>query len=426
MRTVGIIAEYNPFHMGHRYHIAQAKKRTGADYCVIVLSGNFVQRGEPAVFEKSLRTEAALRCGADLVLELPVPFATGSAEDFASGAVALLSRLGTVDDLCFGSEWGNEELLKDIARLLVHEPEGFQTALLEEMKKGLTWPQARIAALSRLGHLTGEEAQILSLPNHILAVEYLKALLRQNSSIRPLAVKRRGRGYHDCRIDPAQEGEMASASGLRALLKEAGLQGGSKNPAAWGRSPSILEGLVPPQVLPLYQSQRPLFSEDFSPLLNQAMVSLMREARSFQGFEGITPDLSRRMERVLLNWEGWEGRIRQLKTRQFTYTRISRCLCHLLLGVAAADMKEYRKAGYALYGRVLGFRRQAAPLLKAIDANSSIPLIRKTAGCQKELSPLAARMMETDISASHLWHSVYWSKYGVSLKNEYNRGLVIL
>ncbi|HJB08033.1 MAG TPA: nucleotidyltransferase family protein [Candidatus Enterocloster faecavium] len=418
MRVVGIIAEYNPFHKGHQYHIARAKEVTGADYCIVVLSGNFVQRGEPAIYEKFLRTEAALRCGADLVLELSSPFASGSAEDFASGASALLSALGTVDYLCFGSEQGDETRLMNIARMLVQEPEGFRPLLLTGLKNGLTWPQARISALTGLGCLTQEEAKLLSQPNHILGIEYCKALLRQNSSIRPVTILRRGKGYHDQEIDSFPQGEMASATGLRARMK--------CPPECVSSLSHPLEGQVPPEALPLYQSQQPVFPEDFSAVLNYALLSCLQDERSFSCYEGITADLSQRMERVLLDWTDWEGRIRQLKTRQMTYTRISRCLCHLLLKITAADMEAYRDGGYAFYGRILGFKRQAAPLLKAVQKNSSIPLITRTAGCEKLLSGPALSILRTDFYASHLWHSVYCSKYGASMKNEFNRGMVIL
>ena len=414
MRTVGIIAEYNPFHNGHKFHIREAKRKTNADYCVVVLSGDFVQRGEPAVYDKMLRTKAALLGGADLVLELPAPFACGSAEDFASCGVSLLSSLGAVDFLCFGSEWGELGLLWDTAALLAQEPENFSPLFQAQLKKGLTWPQARIKALAALGQLTEEKEKLLSLPNHILAIEYCKALIRQKSSLKPVAIGRKGKGYHDDSIGQNGE-EMASASGLRRLLKE-GLS---------------LRGQVPDEVLDLYQKQRPLFSSDFSSLLNQSLLSCKGEwgnlkSRRYDCFEGIHSDLARRMDHVLLNWDNWEGRVRQLKTRQLTYTRISRSLCHILLGITKEDMDSYRQAGFGLYGRVLGFRRQAAPLLKSLKENSSIPLITRTAQAEKQLIPPAANMLRTDFYASHLWHSVYWSKYGVQLKNEFNHGLVIL
>lgn len=143
MKTVGIIAEYNPFHNGHAYQIAKARELTGAEYVVIVMSGNFVQRGQPAVMEKSIRAEAALLCGADVVLELPVHYSTASAEYFASGAVALLHRLGVVDALCFGSECGEIGRLSKLADALLTEDEAFKSLLKKRLKEGIPYPQAR-------------------------------------------------------------------------------------------------------------------------------------------------------------------------------------------------------------------------------------------------------------------------------------------
>lgn len=151
MRVTGIIAEYNPFHGGHQYQIARAKELSGADYCVVAMSGDFVQRGEPAVYSKYLRARAALACGADLVLEIPSLFATGSAEDFASCGVALLSGLGAVDTLCFGSECGDTAPLLRAARYLTGGSAEYEDLLREGIKSGLTWPAARSRALKVLG-----------------------------------------------------------------------------------------------------------------------------------------------------------------------------------------------------------------------------------------------------------------------------------
>ncbi len=150
MKTVGIIAEYNPFHNGHAFQLAKAKEITGADYAVVVMSGNFVQRGFPAIMEKSLRAESALLCGADVVIELPVHYASASAEYFASGAVSLLDRLGVVDFLCFGSECGDIDVLSSLADMLLAEDNSFRESLKSHLKKGASYPQARSDALRAL------------------------------------------------------------------------------------------------------------------------------------------------------------------------------------------------------------------------------------------------------------------------------------
>ena len=182
MRVNGIIAEYNPFHNGHRYQMEESRRLTGADYTVVVMSGDFVQRGAPALADKHARAEMALRCGADLVLELPALYAASSAESFAAGAVALLHGLGAVTHLCFGSECGDVDALGQIAALLLDEPEQYRTALKAFLKQGLSYPSARAGAISacrEAGEALPEGCgEILASPNNILGIDYIKALLR--------------------------------------------------------------------------------------------------------------------------------------------------------------------------------------------------------------------------------------------------------
>lgn len=426
MNVTGIIAEYNPFHNGHLYHIREAKRISGADFCVAAISGDFVQRGEPAVYSKYLRAQAALAGGADLVLEIPSLFATGSAEDFAACGVALLSSLGVVDTLCFGSECGSSEPLVNAARFLAAEPEEFSALLREEIKKGLTWPQARQAALRRLGVSFAGDEGLLSSPNNILGLEYAKAILRQKSPLKPLSIPRRGKGYHE----EGLEGDMASATGIRkelaARLKARGIPSGEAGGGWDGLWDTALASQVPAFAPPLYRREGPLFPEDFSSLLNYTLLRLYQEGQGLEEYEGFSPGLARRLSGQLLSFADWEGRIRQLKTRQYTYTRLSRSLCHALLGFRSAQYQEYRALGYALYGRVLGFRKSAAPLLSAIGKKGAIPLVTKIAGYEKILNPRAAALLSCDLYATHLRQSVYAGRYGIVPPNEFNRPIAVL
>ena len=225
MKTAGIIAEYNPFHKGHEYQIRYAKEKLKADYVIVAMSGDYVQRGTPALISKHARAEMALRCGADLVLEMPVSVSTASAEAFAMGGVSLLDSLGVVDMLCFGSESGEISALKELAEILVEEPEEYKKLLKSFLSEGLTFPAARSQALTEyfknprnfsgddfdgvLTPLLNEVTQILSTPNNILGIEYCKALLRLNSRIRPVTLRREGMGYHETTVP---EGDSASPS----------------------------------------------------------------------------------------------------------------------------------------------------------------------------------------------------------------------
>ena len=225
MKTAGIIAEYNPFHKGHEYQIRYTKEKLKADYVIVAMSGDYVQRGTPALISKHTRAEMALRCGADLVLEMPVSVSTASAEAFAMGGVSLLDGLGVVDMLCFGSESGEISALKELAEILVEEPEEYKKLLKSFLSEGLTFPAARSQALTEyfknprnfsgddfdgvLTPLLNEVTQILNTPNNILGIEYCKALLRLNSQIRPVTIRREGMGYHETTVP---EGDSASSS----------------------------------------------------------------------------------------------------------------------------------------------------------------------------------------------------------------------
>ena len=232
MKVVGIIAEYNPFHRGHEYQIRYAKETLGADYVVIAMSGDFVQRGAPALMEKHVRAEMALLGGADLVLEMPLQTATASAEGFAAGGVSLLDGLGVIDELCFGSECGDTEILMDVAEILVKEPSEYRNLLQQNLRAGMSFPAARSSALigyiqekiasglNTLGTSSEHIEFVLSSPNNILGIEYCKALLRLNSRIIPHALLRKGSGYHDTDFSLLSDEKFPSAYCIRYLMRK--------------------------------------------------------------------------------------------------------------------------------------------------------------------------------------------------------------
>ena len=404
---VGVIAEYNPFHNGHAYHIKKAKEASGADYCVVVMSGDFVQRGAPAIYNKYARTAMALSAGADLVIELPSVYATGSAEHFAFGAVSLLTRLGAVDSLCFGSECGDVRKLSRLASILMCETEDYQQQIKTYLSQGLSYPAARQNALSRLGLLTDQETHLLSSPNNILGIEYCKALIGLNSPIQPLTITRQGNGYHDLSLTQP----LSSASAIRQALKNA--------------LDSHLSQLVPETVLPILETLNPLWPDDFSLLLNGALLRLQRKGTGFDRFADVSGEISARILRQIFDFSTWEERCASLKSRQYTYTRISRCLLHILLGITDDKMNRFKKEGGTFYGRVLGFRRSSAAVITRIKKESQIPLVTKPAGAARQLEGTALEMFQDDLFASHLYRCVYADKYGTKKGNEYNQPLII-
>ena len=262
MKIVGVIAEYNPFHRGHLYHIGKAKEQTGADAVIAVMSGDFVQRGAPALLPKHLRAAMALEAGVSLVLELPVWCACGSAEYFASGAVSVLDQLGCVDSLCFGSECGDLPSLSRAARILEEEPEDFRAALKAALSRGLSFPRARQEALVSCAG-SADAGAVMEEPNNILGVEYIRAILRRGSRLEPATVRREGSGYHDQAPDPS----YSSATAIRRLILEAGKDG----------LPAALRDQVPaPSARILaesYGSRHPVYADDFSLLLKYRLLT---------------------------------------------------------------------------------------------------------------------------------------------------------
>lgn len=416
MNVTGIVAEYNPFHNGHAYQIRESRKLTDCDYCVAVISGDFVQRGEVSVFSKYLRTKMALLSGADLVLEIPSIFAVSSAEDFAAGSVALLDNLGVVTHLCFGSELGQSENFMKAAKILGKESAVFSEKLKEGLQNGLSWPQARAFALNtELSYHEGtkDSKEIISLletPNNLLGVEYCKALLRRGSSIMPVTVRRKGNGYHSEDLD----GEMASASAIRkGIFAKAG-------------SDISFFSQIPEEIRSLFREELPLQANDLSDLLNYCLLTLNRDHIPFSIFSDVSKDLSDRLEHVLYDQGSFEKRIFQLKTRQYTYTRISRCLLHILLGITDEMVSAGKEAGYAPYARILGFRKNKAALLGEIKKHTRIPLVTKTADASRMLSDTAKLMFEQDLYASHVRQSILASKTGQPVRNEYTQPICII
>lgn len=433
MKAVGIVAEYHPFHKGHAYHIKKARELSGADFVVAVMSPDFVQRGEPAIADKYCRTSMALAGGADVVLELPVRFACASAEYFAEGAVSVLNSLGCVSHLCFGCETPDLSGFQSLADFFQKEPEGYQQQLKTLLKTGHTFPKARELALkahfasfpmefpekqqkegaSRPSeHLekSGNFQDLLPLlasPNNILGLEYTKALLRLGSSIQPLPIRRIGSGYHSLSVEDG----FCSASALRNLLEKS--------------EKKSLSAHIPPDslaVLENYLSRNHLVSmEDFSPLLH---YRLLAEA-DLTSYLDVGAELSSRIQKLLPKYSGIRNFALLLRTKQLTEARIRRGLLHILLGITKEELLEEKGEPFAPYVRLLGFKKEAAPLLRQIQKNGSLPVITKPADAKSRLSPAALKHFEKDVYASHLYQLPGCEKRGAAIKSEYQRSPIL-
>ena len=397
MTVTGIIMECNPFHEGHAYLLKEARRQTGADYIIVVMSGDYVQRGEPAVFDKYIRAEQILQAGADLVLELPLYAACGSAEYFARGGIALLDRLGVVTDLCFGSESGDTEYIMKYARMLTlaegtrtdgPEKTGiYREQLQAGLRRGMSFPAARSAALKAAfesgaspGGNPGPESGAAALsdypssPNDLLAVEYCRALLSIGSTIRPHAIPRI---------------KVPSATDRRGqLLAERAL----------GKISA--ESCFPAHSLVKDLPRFPLSPDDYS---FQLLYALRMHLDQAEIYADISEDLAERIRRQLPYCTGFKQFRDLLKTRNLTLTRVSRSLLHLLLGIKKERIEFLQSKGMALYARPLALNRDARSLFSMIKKNTEIPFLSKLSGAGRLLGAEEMAFLNEEIRAEELY-----------------------
>ncbi len=412
MKICSIVAEYNPFHNGHAYHLQETKRITKADYTIIIMGGNFMQRGTPAIIDKYTRTRIALECGADLVLELPSYYANSSAEYFAMGAVSLMDKIGVVDYLSFGSECGDIEPLQKIAHIISNESSDYQTHLQSYLRCGNTYPSARSLAILKTCPEMSPSISLLNNPNNILGIEYLKCLIRQKSSITPVTIQRLGSNYHEKRLGLHQ----SSATALRQAL--------------WtGITPKDLRSQMPVEsydIFTEYMSRNPsMHLNDFSEILYYKLLS--ERETGYTSYIDVSPSLSDRICNHLYKFDGIEAFCDLLKTKDITYTRISRCLFHILLNMRKDELDTYiHDLGLTPYARVLGFRKDAAPLLSEIDKNTRIPLITKLADAHAILTEPAFQMLKKEILINDIYSSIRASKAKIPMINEFSTPIVII
>ena len=435
MKVVGIIAEYNPFHNGHAYQIKKVKEELNADYVVVAMSGNFVQRGTPALIDKYARANMALVSGADLIIELPVLWATASAEYFAMAGVTLFEKMGCVNNICFGAETDDLTTLSMLADILIEEPNAYREVLSSYLKEGFSFPTARSKALcdylmqSNLQSDTAMISSILNEPNNILAIEYLKALKRRNSAIVPHIIKRKGAGYHEESILPSEDCTpsmpTASATAIRKGLFEH-LEASLRTRIT--SVPPHLENTMPEDVLAILNeyltNSTLIFPNDFSPTLCYKLLSANTEDLAKIG--DCNADLA---NRILKNRSGlikFEQFCELCKSKDVTYTRLSRILTHLFLEIKEEDYSFGKALDYIPYLRIIGFNKAASPLLKELKKNAVVPVISKLANATALLEEDALTILKKDIFASDLYAHISAILTETPFVNEYTRNIVII
>lgn len=395
MKVLGIVAEYNPFHLGHLYHLKESLKLIEPDYSIAVMSGNFTQRGEPAIIDKWLRAEAALRCGIDLVLELPVVYSTQSAEFFAYGGVQLLNHTGLVTHMSFGSESTDLDTLRHLAEILTDEDDSYKLKLKDFLRQGLSFPVARQHAIREYLRQTGkphsESHEISSLmigSNTILAVEYLKALKKTDSPIIPVIVRRIASAYNSTVL---QKG-ITSAASIRREFYRNGLTEGLKEsmPKA---SYDVLANAV--------ESGR---GPSMAGRLDDLVLGLLRRSsrEEISQWMNVEEGLENRIKESALDASSTEDLIAALKTKRYVRTRLHRIIIHGLLNLTKDRFRELNSGTGPKYIRILGFSSKALPLLKELKNKARVPVLTKAAHYKRYDNALR-EMFEYDILATDIY-----------------------
>ena len=358
-KVLGIIGEYNPFHNGHLYHLEQSKQLTGSTYTVAIMSGNFTQRGSTSLIDKWSKTEAAIQSGIDLVIELPVLYATSSAENFADGAIRILNSLKVVDYVSFGAETSDIDVLNRFADVLYREPKQYKTMLSHELSKGLSFPKARENALLMYLNDIRKYANILSSPNNILGIEYLKSLKRQKSNIKPVSIARYEAGYNDI----AYSGNIASATAIRNIIKNGGFDILSRLlPAA---SYSILiKNIKQGHIVP-----------DLSAFEKEIIYNLRKmDIAEIAQLSDVSEGLEFSIKKAANSCNTITEFLNIIKSKRYTMTRIQRILLYSLLGITKKDMDMSKKV--TPYIRVLGLNNRGKFLISEIaKANPKLEII---------------------------------------------------
>ncbi len=406
MNVVGIIAEYNPFHSGHAYQIRRAKEMAEADYVVVILSGDFVQRGEPAIFDKYSRTQDALEGGADLVFELPIRYSLSSAGDFAYGGIKALTELGFVTHVCFGSEQGNIDHFLKVAETLDREDKSrteFQALLEERLHEGCSYPDARAQALINVIGEADIDEPFFSMPNNILGIEYCLALLKIGSPLKPLTLLREGQDYRDA-TNPSLK-RYPSSTAIRA---------------------GIMQSNTPHLTL-----------NDFSDLISYSLRDLIRKEGGLKNHhqvidaaKDLSSDIFGRIVGELDSFTCATDLIDRIKTKAFTESRLRRCLLQCCLHLEKTDTS-------LPYLHLLGLNSKAGHLLREIRGagidepgiysdDSKLQIVTRLAADLPRLSENARKLYEEDLFAADIYRNVFQRKYRVTIPNEYQQAPVVV
>lgn len=414
MKAVGLVTEYNPFHNGHLYHLNKAMELTGADISVAVMSGDFVQRGEPAVLDKYTRTSMALNSGVNLVVELPVNYAVSSAESFAAGALKVLDYI-KADSIAFGSESGDIERLSKLAHILCDNEDTLYKEISKYTANGISYAAARQKVVEKL--TDKDTAEMLTSSNNILAVEYLKAIIKNNYAIKPYTVQRQGDSYNDTDI----RSEYASATALRENLK----------------ADNISEYIPVKAGLILSSNTNYIYPDDITEVLFTRLLDILFASNydknvfieNVMQYPDVSKEIAGRLYKSAMdmitrtvpqrseskdNWAFSFGSLcEHIKTKEVPLSRIKRALVRITLGLDKKHMEKYANEPYI---RVLGFDKKGQEYLSYIRKTVEVPLVTKTADYKE--------ILLDDIHAANIYNMIVAGKYGVKELGDFVRGPV--
>ncbi len=397
MKLMAVICEYNPFHNGHAYQLLKQKEKLGCDGVICLMSGSFVQRGEPAICDKWARTEMALASGSDLVLELPVVYSLQSAEGFAYGAISLLTELNFDGYICFGSETGDLSSLQTVADTFFQP--AYSYLLDEKMSTGISYP---MACAQTVEILNPECSTILSNPNDTLGIEYLRSLKKCNSKLLPDVIQREN-GAHDTLV---ADDEFLSATGIRNLMKN----GESYQDFLPESSYGILQREIT-------FGRAPVYPESLDQLI--CFILNRMSAEELSNISGVSGGLENRLKEAVESCRSFYDIASYVKTKRYPYSRICRVLINVLLGIRKEDEKLSPS-----YARILGLGERGSRILKELKTLSKIPFINKVADAELN-NDSAKRLFSLDINATNLYALLYPKKNTGKNSMDFSRSPVI-
>nr|GGG69897.1 UPF0348 protein YlbM [Virgibacillus oceani] len=383
MQACGLIVEYNPFHNGHVYHLEEARKKSNADCMITVMSGSFLQRGEPAIIDKFHRTKAALKSGIDIVVELPYVFAVQSSDLFAKGSVQTLHELG-VSSICFGSESGDITDFTSSHTTFKARETQYRETLQSNLDLGLSFPEASRIAYREIGLTT--DRMDLSKPNNILGFSYVKAIVENNLPIEPLTIKRSKSNYHDETITSS----IASATSIRKELFAFGIM----TPEIASTIPENTE-----HQLKIYKEKTKVWHswEAYFPFLHYRVMTMTTD--ELQQIQGVDEGLENRIKKTANQAASFQEWVEKIKTKRYTWTRLQRIFVHILTNTKKADMNFVQSLSRIPYVRILGLTENGKAYLNQVKKDMEVPIVT-------QLSRSMNEMLSIEEKASHAYYSI--------------------